>query len=255
MGRAAAVTISADPREVRVVVARPTRSPALEALLDDGERERLERLHREGDRRRFVAAHALARLVLSQVTGQSATTLKFEVECGRCGGRHGKMRLATAQQIHFGMTHAEERVAVAVTPLGPVGVDVEPAEAAGFAGFVDVALTPRERAEYERLPIEQRPGAATTWWVRKEAVLKATGHGMFASPEDLEISAPTEEPRLIAWHAEDEPTAPLQLADLRLGLDYVGCVAVLSHRPPRIRLIDGSDLLATWAVPVRTTTQ
>jgi 4'-phosphopantetheinyl transferase len=252
---AAEVTISADPCEVRVVVARPARSPALEALLDDGERDRLVRLGREGDRRRFVAAHALARLVLSQVTGQSATTLTLEAQCGRCGGRHGKMRVATAPQMHFGVTHAEGRVAVAVTALGPVGVDLEPANAAGFAGFADVALTPRERAVYERLPIEQRPGAATSWWVRKEAALKATGHAMFVSPEDVEISEPAEEPRLIAWHAEDEPTAPVQLADLRLGSNYVGCVAVLSRRRPLVRLIDGSELLATWAAPVRPTTR
>jgi 4'-phosphopantetheinyl transferase len=252
---AAAVTISADSPEARVVIARPTWSFALEALLDDSERERLAWLHREVDRRRFVAAHALARLVLSQVTGQPATTLKFETECGRCGGHHGKMRLATAQQMHFGMTHAEERVAVAVTALGPVGVDLEPAKAGGFGGFANVALTPRERAKYEQLPIEQRPRAATTWWVRKEAVLKATGHGMFVSPEDVEISEPAEEPRLVAWNAKDEPTAPVQLTDLRLGLDYVGCVAVLSHRRPLIRLIDGSGLLATWATRVRTTTR
>jgi 4'-phosphopantetheinyl transferase len=239
------VTLSADPCEVRVVVARPTRSPALEALLDDGERERLAGLHREGDRRRFVAAHALTRLVLSQVTGQSATALKFEAECGRCGGRHGQMRLATAQQLHFGMTHAEERVAVAVTALGPVGVDLEPAEAGGFAGFADVALTPRERAQYKRLPIEQRARAATTWWVRKEAVLKATGHGLSVSPEEVEISDPAEEPRLIGWHADGRPTAPIHLVELPLRPNYVGCVAVLSEQAPRVRLTDGDDLLAT----------
>jgi 4'-phosphopantetheinyl transferase len=240
---------------VRVVVARPTRSPELEALLDDNERERAASLCREEDRRRFVAAHALTRLVLSQVTGQSAATLGFVARCPRCGGRHGKARLAAAEQLHFSTTHAGERVAVAVTALGPVGVDLEPAEAGGFARFADVALTAGERAEYERLPVEQRPRAATMWWVRKEAILKATGHGVSVSPEDVEISGPAHEPRLIAWSAADEPAAPVRLVDLRLGAGYVGCVAVLSHRAPQVRLTDGSGLLATLAAPVRTTTR
>jgi 4'-phosphopantetheinyl transferase len=240
-------------RVLRVVVARPTRSPELEALLDDNERERVALLRREEDRRRFVAAHALARLVLSELTGQSATTLTFVTRCPRCDGPHGKARLAGAEHVHFSTTHAGERVAVAVTALGPVGVDLEPTEAGGFARFADVALTAGEGAEYARLPVEQRPRAATTWWVRKEAVLKATGHGMSVSPADIEISGPADKPRLIAWGAADEPLAPVQLIDLRLGAGYVGCVAVLSPRAPRVRLTDGSGLLATSEAPVRTT--
>ncbi|HEV2444098.1 MAG TPA: 4'-phosphopantetheinyl transferase superfamily protein, partial [Steroidobacteraceae bacterium] len=61
--------------------------------------------------------------------------------------------------------------------LGPVGVDLEPAGAGDFDGVADVALTPRERLALRRLPSEQRSSAALTWWVRKEAVLKATGDG------------------------------------------------------------------------------
>ena len=248
------MTIRLDAGEVLVLVARLARSPELEALLDDGERDRVAQLRREDDRRRFVAAHALARLVLSEITGLPPTILTFDAHCPRCGGRHGMTRLRTAEQLHFSTTHAAERVAVAVTTAGPVGVDLEPAEAGGFAGFADVALTPNERAEYVRLPVEERPRAATTWWVRKEAVLKATGHGMFVSPEDVETSSPADEPRLIAWHADGGPTVPIHLVDLRLGPAYIGCTAALSHQAPRVQLTDGTDLLATWGGSARTAT-
>lgn len=40
--------------------------------------------------------------------------------------------------------------------------------------------------------------------MRKEAVLKATGDGMFVAPADIEVSGPTEEPGLIAWSAGGE---------------------------------------------------
>jgi hypothetical protein len=78
---------------------------------------------------------------------------------------------------------------------------------------------------------------------------------MSVSPEDVEISGPAKEPRLIAWSADDEPAAPVELVDLRLGAGYVGCVAVLSQLAPLVRLTDGSALLATLAAPVRTTTR
>lgn len=51
---------------------------------------------------------------------------------------------------------------VAVTALGPVGVDLEPAGAGDFDGLADVALTPRERLAVRRLPSEQRSSAALT---------------------------------------------------------------------------------------------
>jgi 4'-phosphopantetheinyl transferase len=169
-------------------------------------------------------------------------------------GAHGKPRVEAAPQLHVSISHAADRVAVAVTALGPVGVDLEPAGAGDFDGLADVALTPRERLALRRLPSEQRSSAALTWWVRKEAVLKATGDGMFVAPADIEVSGPAEEPRLIAWSAGGERKVPTRLVDLQLGPDYVGCVGVLSHRTPLARLIEGDELLAAAAVPLRTTT-
>ncbi|HEU5266184.1 MAG TPA: 4'-phosphopantetheinyl transferase superfamily protein [Jatrophihabitans sp.] len=241
-----------DSRQLRVVRARPTRSPALEALLDDAERARLTALRGEDDRRRFAASHALARLMLSQVTGLDPASVQIAARCRRCGGPHGKTFVVSAAHLHISLSHAGERVAVALSSLGPVGVDVEQVAASAFAGFADVALTAGERAEYLRLPAEHRQRAAATWWVRKEALLKATGHGMFVSPADVEVSAPVREPRLVAWHAQDGPTTPVHLVDLSLGPDYVGCAAVLSHRAPELRLTDGDELLAAWAGQVRT---
>ena len=58
-------------------------------------------------------------------------------------GAHGKPRVEAAPQLHVSISHAADRVAVAVTALGPVGVDLEPAGAGDFDGLADVALTPR----------------------------------------------------------------------------------------------------------------
>jgi hypothetical protein len=65
-----------------------------------------------------------------------------------------------------------DRVAVAVTDLGPVGIDVErhAPRAAEPAGTV---LSPAEAAGYARLPEAERATALIEYWARKEAVRKA----------------------------------------------------------------------------------
>src|SRR5262252_968380 len=78
--------------------------------------------------------------------------------------------------------------------------------------------------------------------------------GSFVAPADIEVSGPAEEPRLIAWSTGGERKVPTRLVDLQLGPDYMGCVGVLSHRTPLARLIEGDELLAAAAVPLRTTT-
>lgn len=245
-------------RDVAVSWARPVGSRELASALDAGERARLASLHRDDDRRRFVSAHVLLRVLLSATTGLPGTSFTFEYRCDRCGGAHGKPRVAApaaARGMYVSIAHAGERVVVAATAAGPVGVDVEPTTAAGFDRFDQVALAAEERALLRRLPAADRAAAATSWWVRKEAVLKATGHGMSVPPEDIVVSPPTETPRLIAWNADDPPSPPPRLTDLDLGAGYAGCVAVLADRAPSVRVSAGDELLAGWAAQVRTATR
>ena len=42
------------------------------------------------------------------------------------------------------------------------------------------------------------------WWVRKEAVLKASGVGLDEDPREVEITAPSQPPRLIRWAGSPE---------------------------------------------------
>jgi 4'-phosphopantetheinyl transferase len=230
---------SRDPAAiVDVVWGDPRELPSLEALLDDNERARLCQLRQPADRERFVAAHGLLRLLIAEWTGCEPADVELTAMCRRCGGRHGKPRLLAAPgapQLHLSLAHAGDRVVVAVTRAGPVGVDVEAHAKTGFEGFDEIALSPSERVSVDELGESQRLCARTMMWVRKEAALKATGDGLMVSPRDLVVSSPDESARLLGWYGEAAPTA-IQLRDLDIGADHEACIAVIAETPPIVRL-------------------
>jgi 4'-phosphopantetheinyl transferase len=210
----------------------PADAPGLVALLDGHERERLHRFRRPADQARYLAAHALVRLVLAQEVGEPADALVFDRTC-RCGAQHGKPVLPGGPG--FSLTHAGDLAGVAVHPDGEVGLDVEQVrELADLAAMAAHVCSPQESATDAT--------AFFTLWTRKEALLKAVGTGL-ATP----MSAITVGPAgVLAWTGEDGPREPLWLADLRPAPGYHAAVAGTGARP-EITEHRGDDLLAAQA--------
>jgi 4'-phosphopantetheinyl transferase len=117
-------------------------------------------------------------------------------------------------------------VVAAVSTAGPVGVDVEAAGSAGFPGFEDVAAHPQEEGR-----------DATVTWVRKEAVLKATGWGLALDPQGVWVD---DGPRLVSWDERLPAPERCWLDDLPLPGGYVGAVAVIRPTEGPDRVTHGS---------------
>lgn len=104
--------------------------------------------------------------------------VRLSRSCPRCGSsEHGRpvvLNEGADEMPSISLSRAGGVVVVAVSPHGPVGMDVERLDAPRLAGFDDVALHPHEIAP----TIEAR--AAT--WVRKESLLKATGEALHVDP-------------------------------------------------------------------------
>lgn len=159
------------------------RQRAFERLLDHGERSRLGRLRREGDRRAYLVAHALLRSALSAVVPIDPVLWRFRL------GSHGKPEIQEPEEyrgLRFCLSHTRGRVACAVALGRDVGVDVEySASVRSIAELVDHCLSPREAAALNALPARAQRARFFALWTLKEAYLKARGTGLTLPPAAL----------------------------------------------------------------------
>ena len=112
----------------------------------------------------LMRAMAAARL---DVPSSAASEIEVDRSCALCtsGKKHGKPRIA--------------------------GVNFETLDARLFSGFARLALSNEERAFYERVA-QERPAPvlhllSVALWTAKEAVLKATGHGLSVVPSLVRV--------------------------------------------------------------------
>lgn len=144
----------------------------------------------------------------------------IEHHCPRCGADdHGPPVLVGAPHVHASVARAAGLNVVAFTDAGPIGVDIERDDAAGFEGFAAAAMHPDERAS--------TTAERTRLWVRKEAVLKATGQGLGVDPRRVRMSEPRQPPALIHWGAGPDP-GEVWLADVPVTDGWLAAVAVLT---------------------------
>jgi 4'-phosphopantetheinyl transferase len=174
------------------------------ALLTSGERERADR----GTaivRRRRVLSRAALRIVLARCMGTAPAALRFVT------GPSGKPRL-DGPGPHFSVSRSGDWCLIAVTSLGPVGVDVERAEALPeLESIVARRFAPADARTILSQRGEGRLRAFYRVWTRTEAYLKASGVGLAAG---LDAAAGDPDPR--AW----------TVASVGARRDLIGAVVV-----------------------------
>lgn len=215
--------------------ARVSESAADLTVLDASERARAER---KRDSTPFVTGHALVRRSLGELLDRDPAELAFVRRCATCGSeQHGKPSPIDAPGWFFSLSYTANLAIVAVTEGVDVGVDVEELDDAGFEGFAPATLAPEEVPAFDGLSGHELLVARARVWARKEAILKATGHGLVVDPAEVLVSGPSQPPTMVDWRAE-EPRPPFAtLADLEPeAQDHRAAVAALTDRPLRIDL-------------------
>jgi 4'-phosphopantetheinyl transferase len=160
----------------------PTEIDVLTSYLDDLERLKASAFGRADLRRRYIARHGLARLVLSRLINRPPRHVQIATTA------EGKPFLP-GESLHFNLSHTQETAIVAASTLEPIGVDIE-AIRPGVAteSLMSEHFTERELLLVRAASGSDRPALFTTFWARKEACAKALGTGLSEPLTRFEVS-------------------------------------------------------------------
>jgi 4'-phosphopantetheinyl transferase len=205
------------------------------ALLDDTERQRLDTYRVMADRVRFVTAAALLRRRAGAWTGVDAGCVVVDRSCPTCGAAHGRPTLPDLG-LNASVTHSGDWVGVALTPVGPVGLDIERIAPVDVAALARHALGSGSGSDPgsgsgsgERL--DDR--AFFISWARKESLVKATGDGIGVGLAKVLVSAPAQPPALLGYPGR--PGLVAVMHDLSPDEGYAGALSVLTDRAVHVR--------------------
>jgi 4'-phosphopantetheinyl transferase len=221
--------VSLDRRAAHVWRIRISRNDhrALWSVLSPDERERARRFMLERDAQAYVIAHGLLRRILARYDVGSPHELCF------VAGEFGKPALVTepgVPSLEFNLAHAGDLALVVVSRAGPVGADVEQwNREIDHQELAERYFSPVEQAALRRLAADRE---ATTEgffnaWTRKEAYLKATGHGITRGLHYFDVSlTPGEPAALIADRLDPSAVDRWRMAALDLDDDYAAAIVV-----------------------------
>ena len=217
------------------------RVASFEQTLAADERTRAGQFHFQKDRRHFIVARGLLRMILGRYLGQDPRTLRF------CSNAYGKPGLAPEcggdATLSFNVSHAGALALYAVTRNRAVGIDLEDIRMDVECDSIsEHFFSPRERRLLRAIPSAQRPEAFFHCWTRKEAYVKARGLGLSIALDQFDVSVSLAEPAaLLETREEGQESSHWSLHDLPVGEGYVAALAV--EGDPQLLFWGSSDLI------------
>lgn len=149
----------------------------LRALLNDAEREKVERFHLADDRKRYLVTRALVRTVLSRYADVAPVDWVFSANV------YGRPEIANRHEdtdgLRFNLSHTRGLIVLGVSRWRALGVDVEHLQVRQVsAGIAERFFSPAEAAELARVPSAQWQDRFFEYWTFKESYIKARGMGL-----------------------------------------------------------------------------
>jgi 4'-phosphopantetheinyl transferase len=196
-------------------------------LLSADEQAHASKLRHDADRNAYVLAHGAMRMILASYARSAPRDLRFH------HGQFGKPALApsgSSLPLDFSLAHSGELALLAVARDRAVGIDVSGVDpAADIAGVAERFFSPVERQTLRSLrgSPERTVDAFYAAWTRKEAYVKATGHGLARGLDHFDVSfAPGEAPRLLADRLDADAPSRWTIFAVDAGAGYSAALVV-----------------------------
>jgi len=197
---------------------------SLTSVLDDSERRRAALLALDGHRRRFIAAHGVARVIIGHRLGVPASQIGWR------HGLHGKPELTgTPSGVQVNLSHSGQLAMLAITDGRRCGIDLQLLPDAAQALRLARRFFPAEETRFVASGVtpEHRFGLL---WTRKEACLKVAG-GRLMPGLRLPVSGPS--PVLVTDAGGPLP-GPFLVRDLMAPPRFMAAVALEGSAPCRV---------------------
>lgn len=211
-------------------VSQPTLGASV-MLLSADECARATRFVRERDKRRFVAARAQLRSILGRYLEVSPQSICFKYS------DYGKPHLTIDGRppLYFNLSHSADLAVLALSDCYEIGIDLEEIR------FLkeDIAkrfFSHREYQALRALPPSAYLDGFYSCWTRKEAFVKAHGHGLSLPLNNFDVTFDgVSEPKL-EW-LKGDPDAPSNwsILALKTPTNFAGAV-VASTRGHSVHL-------------------
>lgn len=179
------------PNEIHAWYARPEdfNDEAIQqkfhSWLSETERACLKAFRFEQDRLTYLVAHALLRASLSGYTDVKPADWQFQTN------PFNKPFIAPPLNtlgLHFNLSHTNGLVALALTRVGPVGIDVEStSREQNISEIAPDILTSNEYLDLIQQAKTDQHTRLLKYWTLKEAFVKATGLGLTSGLQTFEF--------------------------------------------------------------------
>lgn len=182
-------------------------------LLSPSERTRVEKLRFDQSRQIYITCRGIVREILSSYVGKPPQDLEIRKK------NMGKPYLPHSR-IQFNLSHSEEHMLCAVTYGNPIGVDYQAVyEISNMDTLVRDFFSSQEKRLYDQFKKDNPSDFFFKTWVRKEALMKATGLGFHLPSKHFSIDNTNgDEPHLRfhrsnpisikEWSIRDVPVQP-----------------------------------------------
>jgi 4'-phosphopantetheinyl transferase len=196
-------------------------SVTLQTALSADELGRASRFHFERDRRRYVVARGILRILLASYLHTEVNRIQFSYSA------YGKPALATPANsgLHFNASHSDS-VAMFAFSSRKIGIDVERIrQDLEFQPILERFFSSYEATALSHLPFEARRRAFFVCWTRKEAYLKARGDGLAFSLDRFDVSVDSDRAMLLRVRGEPDEAHMWDLMNAHPAPDFVATVA------------------------------
>lgn len=190
-------------------------------LLNQNEKRRAENILIEKNRKMFIKCRSILKLLLSNLVGIKTDNLEIYE------GVNGKPYL-NQKDVFFNVSHSGDCFVIAITHLGPIGIDVEQKNRIMDCSKIKSFLfSESELKLFDCLEQESKQEAMINAWTRKESFFKALGSGLTSPLKELEVNFVSgSEPSIqkIGWGNDEKEN--WKMISLDINEEYIGVISV-----------------------------